>query len=99
MTHYTEDTLNAVKNFGLLHYPVKKILLLIGDVTDQPIDEYQFITDFNDTTSSLYKSYQKGKAMAEYQLDKKLLEMSRNGDLEALEKYERRLRMRADDDD
>lgn len=87
---YSDDTLNAVKNFGLLEYPIDQIVLLISELTTDVIDRDTFISTFNDTNSDIRIAYEKGKALAMYQIDKRLLEMAKSGDLKALEKYEER---------
>lgn len=98
MTQYSDDTLSAVKSFGLLEYPIPQILLLISDLTTDAIDDYTFTQDINDVDHPLHKAYMRGKAMAEYQIDKKLFEMAKGGDMDALDKFERRKRMRNQDD-
>lgn len=94
MNQYSEDVINAVKSFGLLSYPLEKIVNLISDITGEEIDKTSFKKDFNDPSSSIYNAYHKGRDMADYQINKKLFEMAKSGDLKALDemlRWQRRM--------
>ncbi len=79
------DLLKKVLQFGMLYYPISKILNIL-DLED----DAQFIKDFNNKNSDISKSYQKGVDKADFVLDLKLFKMASSGDLKALEKYELR---------
>jgi len=70
---------------GTLGYPLSKIL----NVLDFE-NEAEFKIDFNNKESEVAKSYQKGVDRADFVLDSKLFEMAKDGDLKALDKYEKR---------
>lgn len=100
MTQYSDDTLRAVKSFGLLSYPIDMMLTLITELTSDDIDDDTFTRDMKDETTPLYKAYHKGQTLAEYNIDKKLYDMAtKDGDLTALETLERRQRIRSIDKD
>lgn len=79
------DLLKKVLQFGMLYYPISKILNIL-DLED----EAEFINDFHNEDSEIAKSYQKGVDKADFVLDLKLFKMASAGDLKALEKYETR---------
>lgn len=90
-----KELIDTVVSFGIVRYPLEKILNIIPD----DVDKDEFTQQFNDPTHPVAKAYQKGIDRSEYDIDIRLFEMAKSGDLAALEKYERRLRMRSDDDD
>jgi hypothetical protein len=99
MTQYSDDILNAIKSFGLLSYPLPKIINLLPDITGQDdIDMDTLSNDFHIEGSPIHTAYHKGIDMAEYQINKKLFDMAKAGDLDALEKFERRKRLQESDD-
>jgi len=82
---YTEDFLKKMVQCGTLGYPVSKIINVF-DIDN----EEQFVKDFDNKQSLVYKHYQKGIDKADFILDSKLFEMAKEGDLKALAKYEER---------
>lgn len=82
---YTDDFLKKIMQCGTLGYPLSKILNVL-DV----VNEAEFKDDFNNKESEVSKNYQKGIDRADFVLDSKLFEMAKDGDLKALDKYERR---------
>lgn len=85
---YSEEFLKKMVQCGTLGYPVSKIINVF-DIDD----EAQFIKDFDNKQSLVYKHYQKGIDKADFILDSKLFEMAKEGDLKALAKYEERKKM------
>jgi len=84
---YTEDFLKKLTQVGTLGYPLSKIINVL-DIED----EKKFKKDFYDLNHVAHKSYQKGVDKADFILDSKLFEMAKNGDLNALKKFETRKR-------
>lgn len=84
---YTEDFLRKIVQVGTLAYPLSKIINVL-DIDDIS----QFSLDFDNPNSEIYKSYQKGLDKADFLIDSKLFDMAKNGDLDALNKYEIRKR-------
>jgi hypothetical protein len=84
---YTEEFLNKMVQVGTLGYPLSKIINVL-DIDNAK----QFTTDFYNLKSKVAISYQKGVDKADFVLDSKLFEMAKNGDLKAMEKYEKRKR-------
>jgi len=82
---YSEDFLKKMVQCGTLGYPVSKIINVF-DINN----EEQFVKDFDNKNSMIYKHYQKGIDKADFILDSKLFEMAKEGDLKALAKYEER---------
>jgi len=80
---YTEKILEEVRAMGSLGYSLARMIILI-----EPADHLQFMQDFNDTTSEIYIEYKKGIISAEYEIDKKLFENAKNGDVTAIEQLE-----------
>ena len=75
-------------NFGVFGYSPQKM----SNILEIEIDIIQ--TQIKDSNSEFNKLYQKGTDTADYVIDLKLFEMSRQGDLKALEEFERRKRKR-----
>ena len=90
-----KELIDTVVSFGIVRYPLEKILNIIPD----DVDKVEFALQFNDPTHPICKAYQKGIDRSDYDIDIRLFEMAKSGDLSALEKYERRLRLRSTDDD
>jgi hypothetical protein len=88
---YPKDILTKMVQAGTLGYPLSKILNVI-EVKDQKA----FTKDFDNPESELAKSYQKGIDKADFLLDSKLFDMAKNGDLNALKKYEARKKAHMD---
>ena len=82
---YTDDFLKKIMQCGTLGYPLSKILNVL-DIEN----EAEFKVDFNNKESEVSKNYQKGIDRADFVLDSKLFEMAKDGDLKALDKYEKR---------
>jgi hypothetical protein len=78
-----ENLAEQIVNFGALEYDIQKISIITGfseiELTNNP--------DF-------LKLYEKGRAMSDYVIDLKLFELSKAGDLKALDKLELRKRLR-----
>jgi hypothetical protein len=89
-----KELTDLVVSFGIVRYPLDKILNIIPD----DVDRDEFTTQFNDPTHPIAKAYQKGIDRSDYDIDIRLFEMAKSGDLGALEKFERRKRMRESDD-
>lgn len=81
----TEEDEEMIRNFGALGYKTKTMASILGyseeDVNEAMISHPKF--------KSLYDQ---GAAKAAYLIDMKLFELARQGDLKALEKFERRKR-------
>jgi len=83
--NYNDEFLKKMVQCGTLGYPISKIL----NVCDVP-DVEQFIRDFDNPNSIIAFNYQKGSDISDFLLDGKLYEMAKNGDLQAMKKYEER---------
>lgn len=90
-----ESFLDKVESFGMVRYPLDRILNIIRKEYDPEL----FESEFNNPQSDIAQAYQRGVDIADYEIDRSLLIAAKSGDLSALEKYERRLRIRATDDD
>ena len=84
---FEEDVLKKTTQFGALGYPLSKCLNILDLDPDLSV---KYAAEFGDTTSEIYKKYQKGVDAAEFMIDSKLFEMARAGDLKALKEYEQR---------
>ncbi len=84
---YNEDFLKKIVGVGTLGYSIEKIINVL-DISDNDINN--FILDFKNKNSVVYKNYKKGLDKSDYAIDMKLFELAKNGDLKALEKYEKR---------
>lgn len=77
---FTEEEKDQILSFGALSYKPEQIAKLWGKSREDAallFDDPIFLV-----------LYEKGKAMAQFVIDKKLFDMARSGDLKALEKYE-----------
>lgn len=79
---YTPEILQKVKTFGALGLSSQRIALLLGL---SPKDTQAFIIEFNDTTSLVYKTYEQGVAIGEYNQDAALMKQAEKGDLFAIQ--------------
>jgi hypothetical protein len=83
----TEDILRKIKTIGTLGYPVGKII----NVLNIPANEEDwFIREFRNKDSEIRRWYQKGVDQSDFEVDQKLFELSRSGDLKAIELYNQR---------
>jgi hypothetical protein len=81
-----KELTDLVVSFGIVRYPLDKILNIIPD----DVDKDEFTQQFNDPTHAIAKAYKKGIDRSDYDIDIRLFEMAKSGDLKALEKYEER---------
>jgi hypothetical protein len=91
---YTPEQLTKIKNCGAYQYPVDKCLRVLELPQKQEAD---FIEDFDDPDSEVFREYSKGRDQADYYLDTKLFALARDGDMKALDKFEERRRDRMED--
>lgn len=82
---YTEEFLKNIVQVGKLGYPLSKIINVL-DIEDVET----FTKDFYDPNSQVAINYRKGVDKSDFMIDLKLFNMAANGDLKALEKYEKR---------
>jgi len=92
---YTDDFLKKMRSFGALSYKLKKIINIL-ELNDDEAAELK--KDFEDESNELYIAYNKGKDQADYAIDMKLFQMAKEGDLKALESFERRKQNRIIDE-
>lgn len=85
-----KELIDLVVSFGIVQYPLEKILNIIPD----DVDKDEFTRQFNDPTHDIAKAYQKGIDRRDYDIDIRLFEMAKSGDLNALAKLEQRERIR-----
>ena len=76
-----KELLELVVLFGIVKYPLVKILNILPD----SVDAEEFKKRFKDQNSDVYKSYQKGVDRGDYDIDIRLFEMAKSGDLKAIE--------------
>lgn len=92
MTVFKEDVLNKVIDLGKLNYPAKKCISVLGLEGDSAID---FETQFFDTQSEVAKKYQIGIDLADFELDSKIFQLAKSGDLKAIKEYDERRKIYA----
>lgn len=86
-----KELIDTIVSFGIVHYPLDKILNILPD----DVDRDDFTRQFDDPSSDVAKAYQKGMDRSDYDIDIRLFEMAKAGDMKALEKYEERLLLRS----
>lgn len=86
--------IDLVVSFGIVGYPLDKILNIIPD----DIDHGVFTVQFYDPDHPIAKAYQRGQDRRDFDIDIKLFNLATSGNLEALEKFERRKRLRDSED-
>lgn len=77
-----EKTAELIVNFGAFRYGVEKMANIL-DVDKGIIDK-----EFKNKNSEFHRLYQKGVDVSDYKIDLKLFELTKAGDLKALEKFE-----------
>lgn len=82
-----DELLRKITSLGTLDYNINKIIN-ICDIEDADIQ--MFTKEFNTENSAIHRAYTKGKDKADYALDSRLFEMARNGNINAIKKYEQR---------
>lgn len=85
-----KELIDTVVSFGIVRYPLNKILNIIPD----DVDRDEFTAQFNDSLHAIAIAYQKGIDRSDYDIDIRLFEMAKSGDLAALAEYEKRKRKR-----
>jgi hypothetical protein len=88
------ELIDLVVSFGIVAYPLDKILNIIPPDIDRDV----FTTQFCDPQHPIAKAYKQGQDRRDFDIDIQLFNMAKSGDLEALDKFERRKRMRESDD-
>ncbi|MDR2129600.1 MAG: hypothetical protein LBP56_00285 [Odoribacteraceae bacterium] len=84
-----ENLLNRISSFGVLGYPIDKIIFLLD-----PPDPDTLRAELDTPGSEAYNAYQKGKATGEYSLDKALFdEATKNKDIDANDRMRARLHL------
>lgn len=83
--NYSTEFLKQITEMGMLGYDVDKII----NVLDIP-DIKQFRIDFITIGSEIRQAYKQGQDKLDYEIDMKLLSLAKEGDIKALEKFERR---------
>ena len=81
-----DDFLKQVSSLGILNYNSEKCSILL----DIDIEEFE-------ANEEIQKAYEKGVLMGEYEIDIRLFEMAKSGDLAALKEFEKRKKDREDD--
>lgn len=81
-----KELIDIVVSFGIVRYPLDKILNIIP----YDVDKDLFTQHFNDPDHPICKAYQKGIDRSDYDIDIRLYEMAKSGDLKALEVFEER---------
>jgi len=84
-----KEILNKITQLGTLSYDIDRIVFLIND-----IDEDTLRKEFYNKDSDIYRAYKKGVLLAEFNIDKKLLELAQNGDIKAIQLLEDRKKNR-----
>jgi len=84
----TEEQKEQIINFGAFDYRSEKI----SHILMWELKEVEKL--IRDKKSEFYKLYMKGLHTRDYVLDEKLFDMSRSGDLKALEEFTHRLTQR-----
>lgn len=82
---YDDDLLNKIKSFGCLYYSIEKIISVL-DLDDDT--QNQIEKDFWDKSSLIYRKYQSGIDLSDFQIDTRVFNMALQGDLKAIEMYE-----------
>lgn len=79
----TPESLQKIEQCGVLGYPPSKIcsILDLGD-------EKEFMKEFNDPTSKIYKSFKKGVDKGDFAIDLKIYELAKSGDLTAIDRFQ-----------
>lgn len=82
--NYDSVFIEKVKAFGILGYPVHKIIHLV-----KPEDPNKFCLDFDDPESIIYKAYNEGRTTGQYTMDKSLFDQAK-GNIDANDKLSQR---------
>jgi len=81
---YTKETIEIIVNCGAFRYSARQI----ANILDWNVAVV--IRLMGEKDSELAKLIQKGRDMSDYQLDLKLFEMAKAGDIKAMERLELR---------
>lgn len=83
--NYTEEDLAKVVDLGKLGYPWEKCANILAVQ-----DREEFKKDFHSPQSQIYKNYQIGTDLADFELDTKVFQLAKTGDLKAIQEFEKR---------
>lgn len=79
--------ITKITSLGSLGYSYTQCINVM-DISDE--DEAEFRKQWSDSGSRIAKAYLKGVDQANFAIDLKLYEKARNGDMKAIEMFERR---------
>lgn len=83
--------MSKVIDLGSLGYPAQKCINILGL---EGAAAQQFLKDFSDPKSDVFSAYSIGKDKADFEIDAKLLQLSKAGDLKAIQMLDDRLAAR-----
>lgn len=78
----TDEIESKIVDFGALNYDALKMAIILN------LEESQIFSLLNNKESDFYKLYEKGKILAQFAIDKKIVEMAKSGDLKAISIFE-----------
>lgn len=84
---YTDEFLKKIINLGSLNYPLKKCLNVL-EIKEENISK--FSQDFKNSDSIIAKNYQIGIDLADFEIDCKLFQLAKTGELKAIKEFEER---------
>jgi len=87
MVEFSEEIIKKVVTLGSLGYPKEKCLNILELTTEQRM---AFEQQFKQPKSTIGKAYQTGVDLADFEIDKKLYELAKTGDLKAIKEFELR---------
>ena len=76
--------LEKMQQYGMLGYSINDICIIDG------FDKKKFTEEFNNKNSDIYKAYQKGAAVAKLNIETKLFNQAKEGDIEAIKLIDER---------
>lgn len=84
---YDEATLAKIVDLGKLGYPAEKCSNILGY---KGAEKAGFLADFEDDKSQVFENYQNGKDLADFEMDTKVYQLAKAGDLAAIKEFELR---------
>lgn len=85
---YSQEILSKVVDLGKLQYPAEKIISILN-IPEK--EKNIFIDDFNNPSHEIYKSYQMGIDIRDFEIDSKLYQLAKTGDLKAMKQLNEKI--------
>ena len=90
----TEDQKKKLETLGRLNYPLNMVKSIL-EIKNENSEEFE--KAFFDSESEVFKQFEKGRAIHDFEIDYGLMKEADSGNIDALNRLEERLKERQDE--